>query len=261
MLNTAIAAARAAGEIIKDRFAEAHQVTRKGLRDVVTETDYLAQEAIVARIRERFPEHRIVAEEAGYATGQGASSPYCWFIDPLDGTTNYSRGIPFFSVSIAVACNDDLQAGVIYDPLGDRLFQAARGEGAFLNGRPLRVSSRTQLLDALLNLGWARGPAARQTSIRMAQALGPLIGTVRTMGSAALGLAAVAAGWEDLFIQTELSPWDMAAGVLLVREAGGEVTAPDGGVWHVRQSGGCLASNGVLHQAALKHILPALSSG
>ena len=247
-LETAEAAARAAGQVLRERFGRPHQVNHKGLRDLVTEVDLLAQEAAVAEIRRRHPQHQIVSEEAGEPLG--SDSTHRWYVDPLDGTTNFSRGIPHFSVSVALECYGQLCVGVVYDPLGERLFQAGAGRGALLNGVRLRVSGRERLLDALLDLGWGRSQRARQLCIRAAQALGPEIGSVRTGGSAALGLAAVAAGWEDIYYHPELAPWDMAAGALLVREAGGRVTAVDGGEWHLL-AGGCLASNGLLHQAAL----------
>lgn len=256
VLATAVAAARAGGLIIRERFTAPHAVVSKGPRDLVTETDLLAQEAIVDAIRARFPAHQILSEEAGQVLGE--ESAYQWFIDPLDGTTNFARGIPYFSVSVAVACRGELRAGVVYDPLGERLFHAASGEGAFLNGRRLHVSDRTDLIDVLLDLGWARGQAARLATTRVAQAVGPHIGSARTMGSAALGLAAVAAGWEDVFFHPELAPWDMAAGVLLVQEGGGVATTPRGEPWHL-YGGGCLASNGLVHGAILERIAPAMA--
>jgi myo-inositol-1(or 4)-monophosphatase len=248
LLQTTIAAAQAAGEVLKERFSRPHEVRSKGLRDLVTEADLLAQEAAVTVIRRRHTEHRIITEEG--ETLPGPESACRWYVDPLDGTTNFARGIPYFSVSVAVECCGELCAGAVYDPLGGRLFWARAGEGAFLNGAQLHVSRRDRLLDALLDLGWARSQRARQQCLRTALALGPEIGSVRTVGSAALGLAAVAAGWEDLYYHPELAPWDMAAGVLLIREAGGRVTATDGGEWHPF-AGGCLASNGLLHQAVL----------
>ncbi len=255
MLATAVAAARAAGQILRERFTQPHQVSAKGLRDVVTEADLLAQEAIIAEIRARFPAHQILSEEA--PAPLGGASAWCWLVDPLDGTTNYARGIPCFSVSIAVECRGALEAAVVYDPLGDRLFHARRGEGACLDGRTLRVSERNELIESLLDLGWARSPAARDLSARVARVVGPHIGSARTMGSAALGLAAVAAGWEDAYVHPELAPWDMAAGVLLVREAGGMVTAIDGGPWDPFGQT-CLASNGILHDALATLIAPEL---
>ncbi len=253
MLETAMAAARAAGQILRDRFAQPHDVSSKGLRDIVTEVDVLAQGAIIAHIRARFPEHQIVTEEAAQPLGSDAA--HRWLVDPLDGTTNYARGIPYFSTSIAAEREGALQVAVVYQPLGDRLFHAVRGEGAFLNGRRLRVSERQRLIDTLLDLGWARSRQARDLSARVARVVGPAIGSARTMGSAALGLAAVAAGWEDAFFHAELAPWDMAAGALLVREAGGTVTRPDGRPWDVF-GGTCLATNGLVHQALVDIIAP-----
>ncbi len=178
-----------------------------------------------------------------------------WFIDPLDGTTNFARGIPYFAVSIALEEAGDLRLGVLYEPLGDHLFQAEAGQGAWLNGECLRVSECGHLIDAILDLGWGRGQAVRQASVGVAETLGPHIGVVRSMGSAALGLAAVAAGWEDAFYHPELASWDMAAGALLVREAGGVITRADGQPWDV-SGGTCLASNGQVHEALVELIAP-----
>ncbi len=251
LLETAVAAAREAGGVLKERFAGPHEVASKGLRNLVTEADILAQEAIVARIRASFPGHQILTEESPHALG--AESDHRWLVDPLDGTTNYARGIPYFSVSIAVECRGELALGVVYDPLGDRLFWAGAGEGAYLDGVRLRVSACGRLLEALLDLGWARSQQARLYSVEAVRALGPHIGSARTMGSAALGFAAVAAGWEEIFLHPELGPWDMAAGALLVRQAGGRVTTPWGSEWDVH-SGACLASNGLLHEEVLQRL-------
>lgn len=253
MLEIAIAAAQAAGQILKARFAKPHEVTAKGFRDLVTEADVLAQDAIVTAIRAQFPSHQVLTEEADHILGSDAT--HRWFIDPLDGTTNYSRGVPHFAVSIAVEVEGEMHAGVVYDPLADRLFYAEAGEGAYLNGKRLHIGDRTAMIDALLDLGWARSRAGREMSLHAGHLLAPRVGTVRTMGSAALGLAMVAAGWEDLYYHPELSPWDMAAGVLLVREAGGRVTAADGGPWSPFSSG-CLAGNSLLHRETL-HCLAA----
>ncbi|MGQ9683360.1 MAG: inositol monophosphatase family protein [Anaerolineae bacterium] len=251
MLETAIAAARAAGEVLKERFAQPHEVRSKGLRDLVTEADLLAQDAILGIIRARYPAHQVLSEEAPAA--EGADAGCQWFVDPLDGTTNYARGIPIFSVSIAVVAQGDLAVAVVYEPLGDRLFHAVRGQGACLNGQPLRVSARAALIEALLDLGWARSQPARLACLQAAHALGPHIGSARTLGSAALGLAAVAAGWEDVYYHPELAPWDVAAGILLVLEAGGQVSALDGSPWDLYGKG-FLASNGVLHRQVLERL-------
>ena len=251
MLETAIAAARAAGQLLRERFAHPHDIRSKGLRDLVTEADLLAQQIIVDTIRARFPAHQILSEEAPAAEGEDIECQ--WFVDPLDGTTNYARGIPFFSVSIGVVSQGELTVGVVYEPLGDRLFQTVRGEGAWLNGQRLQVSDRTVLLEALLDLGWARSQPARLACLQAAKALGPYIGSARTLGSAALGLAAVAAGWEDVYYHPELAPWDVAAGILLVLEARGRVSAPDGRPWSLFGRG-FLASNGPLHAQVLERL-------
>jgi myo-inositol-1(or 4)-monophosphatase len=256
LLQTAITAARAAGEIIRERYARPHEVKVKGLRDLVTEVDLLAQEAILAHIRADFPTHQIMTEESTQVLGGQAD--YRWFIDPLDGTTNYARGLPSFATSIGVAHGSELVVGVVYDPLHDHLFTAERGQGAYLNGRRLRVSVQDELIDALMDLGWARNQQARKATVRVAAAIGERIGSVRNLGSAALGLAAIAAGWEDIYWHPDLCPWDDAAGALLVLEAGGKISDSRGAPWNV-YTRDCLATNGRLHDLAVQYIGPAVS--
>jgi len=251
VLETAIAAARKAGQLLVDLLNNPRQTQVKGQRDIVTDADFKAQEAIIACIRRRFPDHAIVAEEGRASWPDEAT--YTWVIDPLDGTTNYARRYPFFSVSIAVWHKEGPIIGVVYDPLRDALFWAQRGEGAFLNGRPIHVSSTGALARAVISLGWARESSLRTKTAQWLACLSDEVLTVRGSGSAALDLCAVAAGWTDIYFHLALESWDMAAGGLIVQEAGGTVTDATGKPWnHMARS--CLASNSYLHPILLEYL-------
>lgn len=244
-LETAIATAREAGDLLRRRFQDTHDIRRKGLRDVVTEVDLEAQSLIAERLQARFPEHAIWAEE-GDAAMVGAHAGYTWIVDPLDGTNNYSRQHPTFAVSIALARGGEVLLGAVYEPLRDFLFHGRRGHGAFVNGRPLRTSPVTDWSQALVACDWAREQPTRAQVLRMVDILIPEVFTFRALGSAALGFCYVAAGWLDSYFSLHLNPWDMAAGALFVQEAGGLVTTPAGEPWDL-VAGGFLASNGSLH--------------
>jgi myo-inositol-1(or 4)-monophosphatase len=232
-LETAIQAARVAGDILmswRDRFS----VTEKSRRDVVTEADLESQQAIASLLSTRFPDHGLLGEED---LVQDAADGQCrWIIDPLDGTGNYVHGVPYFAVSIALEVQGELEVAVVLDPSHDELFTARRGQGAWLNSTPISVSSEsvTDLDNALVTASLPVGisSADHPAVDRFLRVLVSAQHTQRT-GSAALNLAYVAAGRLDAFFSTTLKPWDMAAGTLLVREAGGQVTAIDGGRFDV----------------------------
>jgi myo-inositol-1(or 4)-monophosphatase len=247
MLETAIEAARAAGQILVERLPARREVRVKGVRDIVTDADLAAEEAVVQTIRARFPDHALLTEEGGESDG---SAPYVWVVDPLDGTTNYSRRIPIFNVSIGLVHQGQPAAGVVYDPLRDHLFAVERGRGATLNGAPLRVSQVDRISGAIVSLDWSRSQENRREIVAQLGRIAPACGTVRGLGSAALGLCYVAAGWTDAYFNVGLKPWDMAAGLLLIQEAGGRVTDVEGGLWQPWEQR-VLASNGHLHQALL----------
>ena len=213
-VNVAVKAARAAGNIILRYMnrVEGLAVEEKSRHDYVSEVDRMAEAEIVKELRRAYPDHGIIAEESG----QKGKTDKVWIIDPLDGTHNYLRGFPHFSVSIGFRDHGDLVYGVVYDPLRDEIFTASKGDGAFLNDRRIRVSKRESLQGALI----ATGFPYRQ---RKARARGRPT-TPRRTGSAALDFAYVAAGRLDGYFEIGLQPWDMAAGVLLVREAGGQCT-------------------------------------
>jgi myo-inositol-1(or 4)-monophosphatase len=252
LLNFAIQAARDAGRLLQDRMGRTIQITNKGVIDLVTEVDVAAEQLIIERIKSYHPRHAVLAEESGASDQPGGPrSEFQWIIDPLDGTTNYAHGYPCFCVSIALERAGVLELGVIYDPTRDETFAAERGEGATLNGRRIHVSEISELNRAMLCTGFPynvrdRGDFARHFSnfIMHAQA-------VRRDGSAALDLAYVACGRFDGFWEEGLRPWDVAAGVLLVEEAGGRISRYDGTPFDI-YTPPIVASNGLLHEEMLR---------
>ncbi len=250
LLQTALAAAHAAGDVLREKLPQDRTVTYKGRRDIVTDADFAAQAVISALIAERFPDHAMLAEEGLHDADLLGPRPL-WIVDPLDGTSNYARRYPGFSVTIGVAQAGQLLVGVTHDPLRRETFYAERGQGAFVQpagSAPQRLSvSATPTLDqALVGLDWARDPEIRARVLQALGRVGVACRTVRALGSAALGLAYVAAGWQDAYFHLSVQPWDVAAGVLLITEAGGQVTRPGGGAWDLRAPA-LAASNGALH--------------
>jgi myo-inositol-1(or 4)-monophosphatase len=252
LLNFAIQTAREAGRILQDRMGRTIQIANKGDIDLVTEVALAAETLIIERINSYHPRHGVLAEESGASYSPGEQkSEYQWIIDPLDGTTNYAHGYPCFCVSIALERDGQLVLGVIYDPTRDEMFAAERGEGATLNGRRIRVSEVDDLNRAMLCTGFPydvrdRGDFARHFSnfIMHAQA-------VRRDGSAALDLAYVACGRFDGFWEEGLRPWDVAAGVLLIEEAGGRISRYDGTPFDI-YTPPIVASNGLVHEAMMR---------
>lgn len=224
MLNIAVRAARAAGDIIvrnMDRLDRIKVVTKQN-NDFVSNVDHMAEEAIISAIKHAYPDHGIMAEESGT---QGETSEYQWIIDPLDGTTNYLHGFPQFSVSIALKHKGRIEVGVIYDPISQELFTAVRGNGATLNDKKIRVTSQKGLTNALLGTGFPYyDQSYLDTYLETMKALMQKTAGIRRPGSAALDLAWLAAGRIDGFWEFNLKAWDIAAGALIVREAGGIVS-------------------------------------
>ena len=224
MLNVAIKAARAAGAII-NRAAldvESVRIAAKQTNDFVTEIDKAAEDIIIETLLGAYPDHGIWAEESGRREGKGAGKKHLWIIDPLDGTTNFIHGFPVYCVSIALMYNGKIEQAVIYDPTRNDLFCATKGRGAYLNDRRIRVAKRTQLRDCLISTGFPFRPGDNFKSyMAMLAEVMPKVAGVRRPGAAALDLAYLAAGFSDGFFETGLSPWDVAAGSLLVTEAGG----------------------------------------
>lgn len=248
-LLTARTAAHLAASEIAARWRRDSAVRFKGPIDPVTEADLAAERIIVSTIRARWPDDQILAEESGL-DGSGDSDRR-WLVDPLDGTTNFSHGLPHFCVSIASADASGPRVGVIVDPLRNWTFEAVRDGGARLDGRPLRVSAIDRLDRAVLATGFPydRHTAADNNSARFSRLLRRAQG-LRRAGSAALDLAFVAAGWLDGYWEFRLNPWDMAAGALLVHEAGGRVSTPTGRPWYLHDAH-IVATNGALHARLL----------
>ena len=225
MLNTAIKAARSAGAIINRASLDLDliKVNTKSPNDFVTEVDHKSEAVIIETLLGAYPGHGILAEESGSTHG-AKDSEYVWIIDPLDGTTNFIHGFPVYAVSIALAFRGQVQQAVVYDPTRNDLFFASKGRGAFLNDRRLRVSRRTRLADCLISTGFPfRKGDDFKRYLRMMEAVMPVCAGLRRPGAAALDLCHVAAGHTDGFFEIGLSPWDMAAGALMVTEAGGLV--------------------------------------
>jgi myo-inositol-1(or 4)-monophosphatase len=258
MLNIALRAARQAGEYIvraSDRL-DILAVSEKGTNDYVTEVDRGAEDIIIKLLKKTYPDHSFLAEESGENTN---TSDYCWIIDPLDGTTNFVRGIPHYSVSIACQFQGRLEHAVVYNPVTREEFTASRGRGAQVNGRRIRVSNRASLDGALLGTGTPFH--GHQDDARVAgyfAALGELAqqtAGIRRAGSAALDLAYVAAGRFDAFWEMDLQPWDMAAGVLLIQEAGGLISDFKGGNAFL-ESGDIVCGN----PKCFKHVLKVINN-
>jgi myo-inositol-1(or 4)-monophosphatase len=223
MLNVAIKAARAAGAIINRAALDVDllKVNVKGPNDFVSEVDRAAEAAIIEILLQAYPDHGILAEESGNSHGN-RTSEFQWIIDPLDGTTNFLHGLPIYAVSIGLTHRDVVQQAVVYDPARNDLFFSSRGRGAFLNDRRLRVSKRINLSDALVGTGFPfRRGDDFERYLQMMQSVMQRCAGVRRPGAAALDLCYVAAGWYDGFFETGLHPWDVAAGSLIVTEAGG----------------------------------------
>lgn len=260
MVTIAVKAARRAGRVISRGAQNLDGLTirHKSLNDLVSDVDRAAEDAIIETVRASYPDHAILAEE----TGASGESDYLWIIDPLDGTTNFLHGFEQYAVSIGIAHKGVLTHAVIYDPCRNDLFTATRGRGAYLNDRRLRVSKRDKLIDGLIGTGFPfRMFAHLDTYTAMLKDLMQKTAGIRRAGAAALDLAYVAAGRLDGFFEIGLAPWDMAAGALLITEAGGIVGDFDGGDGFLK-SGRVVAGSPKIHEqllATLKpHVGPAL---
>jgi myo-inositol-1(or 4)-monophosphatase len=248
-LTTAVEAVTRAGEVMMAGFGQKIRVDKKSPIDLVTEVDVAIERAFRDTVAERFPSHAVLAEEFG-GSDRVPEGP-CWVFDPIDGTTNFAHGLPLFCASLALEIGGAAQVAAVYDPTRRELFTAERGEGAFLNGRPIRVSAADHLVDALLVTGFPYDVHDRvQEIVGLFAAFVGQARAVRRLGSAALDLCYVAAGRMDGFWEVGLRPWDIAAGALLVSEAGGVVTTLEGGPFTSR-AGQVLASNGRLHEQLL----------
>lgn len=253
LLNFAIQTARDAGSLLAERFGRALRVTNKSELDLVTESDLASERLIIDRVKTYYPRHAILAEESGASspTTADAQSEWRWIIDPLDGTTNYAHGYPCFCVSIGLEHDGRMELGVIYDPLREEMFTAERGQGAALNGRRIGVSSTAELTGALLCTGFPYDVRERSEFARHFANFIMNAQAVRRDGAAALDLAYVACGRFDGFWEEGLKPWDVAAGSLMVEEAGGRVSNYEGGPLSIYDPP-ILASNGLLHDQMMR---------
>jgi myo-inositol-1(or 4)-monophosphatase len=254
LLNIAVRAARAAGEVIIRSLnrLESLTITSKDRNDFVTEVDHAAEAEIIKLIRKNYPNHAFLAEESG----RSGDSDTVWIIDPLDGTTNFLHGFPTFSVSIACQTRGKLEHGVVYDPISQEIFSASRGGGAHLDNRRIRVSKQRVLEGSLIGTGFPYRANTKylDSYLSMLKAVMQNTAGVRRPGSAALDLAYVAAGRTDAFWEIGLSPWDTAAGTLLIQEAGGRIGTLTGGDY--TQGGNVLAGTPKVYAALLELLAP-----
>ncbi len=241
--------ARQAGAILRAGYGKRHDITHKGAIDLVTDTDHLSEDLLVSTIQTKFPGHHIVTEEAGILAGD---LEHCWYIDPLDGTVNFAHDVPLFCVTLAYAFRGEMQLGVIYEPMRDECYTAERGKGAWMNGEAIHVSTTPDLLHSLLVTGFPYDMwSTSLNNLKYFTHFSLCSQGVRRLGSAALDLAYIAAGRLDGFWEITLRPWDIAAGGLLVREAGGVVTRMDGSPDILQSPISILAGNPVIHPLML----------
>ncbi len=255
LVATAAEAVLRAGALQRAHFGRDVRVEKKGRIDLVTQVDVEVETMFREMIGERFPDHAVLAEELGRPGDSGTTATHCWVFDPIDGTVNYAHGLPIFCASLALEIDGAPAVAAVYDPMREELFTAERGSGARLNGAPLRVSAADTLVDAMLCTGFPYD--VHQTVDEVVGLFGAFVAqarAVRRLGSAALDLCYVAAGRFDGFWEQRLHPWDMAAGALLVEEAGGHVTAMNGDAF-LSRIGSIIASNGHLHDAILATIV------
>jgi len=250
MLNFAIETAREAGQILLERFGRKITVAKKGDINLVTEADLASEKLIIERIRSHYPKHAILAEESG-ASELNGESEWKWIIDPLDGTTNYAHGYPCFCVTIALEYEGEIIVGVTFDPTRDELFAAEKGNGATLNGRQIRVSKTESLSDALLVTGFPYDARERENFARHFTGFTYKSRGIRRDGSAAIDMAYVACGRFDGFWEEGLHAWDVAAGVLLIEEAGGRVSYYDDSKFSIYKPPIC-ANNKLIHAEMLE---------
>jgi len=247
-LKSAIEIAREAGALLAGLFEDGVEISYKRRADLVTVADRRSEALIVERLRAHFPSHGIVAEEGG---GQAATSEYCWYVDPLDGTTNFAHGFPVYCVTLGLARAGEVIAGVVFDPSRNDLYTTERGAGAFLNGRPLHVSRTDKVSESLVATGFPPFASNHDLNIQFYWRFTESTHGVRRAGSAALDLCSVAMGSFDGFWEMKLNPWDKAAGSLLVTEAGGRMSDVHGKPFNLLADE-VFASNGLVHDEMLK---------
>lgn len=250
LLQVAQSAAEKAGEYLQHEWLNPRELQHKGFRDWVTDADFASQRLITTYIAEQFPEHGFRTEEDSPDLPQ--TGDVIWVIDPIDGTSNFSRQQPNFCTSIAAVAAGESLVAAVYDPIRNELFSAAQGQGAYLNERRLESSHITALEEAIVALDWAHSPEKRQESLDMLGRFAHHVHSMRAIGSAVLALSWVAAGRLDAYLNLSLKPWDVSAGALLIREAGGRVTDLQNRPWSPTQATvSCLGSNRFLHEPLL----------
>jgi len=255
-LETALYLAHRAGPLLREKLHEPRSVTHKGQVDLVTDADRASEILVATGLREAFPDHRLIGEEGS----RGATdSPWGWVIDPLDGTTNYAHRYPHFAVSIGLEYEGEPVLGVVYDPMRDETFRAVKGAGAFVNATPLHVSDIDQLIDSLLTTGFSYQIAERDESYQLWPIINNNAQSVRRDGSAALDMCYVAAGRLEGFYELPVNAWDIGAGAIIVREAGGTVTNYDGSPFGL-YDGQVIATNGHIHTQLVDIIQQSLAT-
>jgi len=250
MLNFAIETAREAGQILLEKFGRKINISKKGDINLVTEADLASEKLIIERIRSHYPKHSVLAEESGEAIVEGESA-WKWIIDPLDGTTNYAHGYPCFCVTLGLEHDGEIVVGVTFDPTRNELFAAEKGGGATLNNKAVRVSETEKLSEALLVTGFPYDSRERENFARHFTGFTYKARGIRRDGSAAIDMAYIACGRFDGFWEEGLHAWDVAAGVLLIEEAGGRVSYYDDSKFSIYKPPIC-ASNGLIHQEMLE---------
>lgn len=250
-METAVEAAKEAGSYASGRIGKLKEISHKdGVNNLVTDVDKTSEKMIIGRIKNKFPDHSVLAEESGEHASGGEVK---WIIDPLDGTINYAHGFPIYCVSIAVSIKESVAVGVVYDPSRDELFSAEEGKGAFLNGTKISVSKRPLLKESLIATGFAYSTEGRIANIDYFKKMLEKAQAVRRAGSAALDLSYVACGRLDGFWEMGLCPWDTAAAQLILKEAGGKISKFNGGEWGIYDKE-VIASNGLIHEELSKNI-------
>jgi myo-inositol-1(or 4)-monophosphatase len=242
-LNVATEIARESGQLLAQMFKRPQEIFYKGTFNLVTEADRRSEALIIERLRTHFPKHSVAGEEGG---GQQTNSDHCWHVDPLDGTTNFAHGFPVFCVTLGLSYREEVIAGVVYDPTREELFTAEQGAGAYLNNQRIRVSKVDKLAESLVATGFPPFAPNQEINLDLYYRFTQLSHGVRRPGSAALDLCSVAAGRFEGFWELKLNPWDKAAGILLVKEAGGRVTDLSGKPAKLREDE-IFASNGLVH--------------
>ena len=224
-LDVSIKVAKEGGNIIRDRFLTEKKISFKGRSDIVTDVDVEVENLVLGKLKYEYPDFSVLAEESAPIQ---TNSEYTWVIDPIDGTRNYAEGIPHFCILVALAKGSDVELGITYDPITEELFTAQKGMGAFLNGDPISVTNKEEISECLLGFDLGYVDQKAWTALDMIRSLWPGFQSMRLMGSAGLGMAYASAGRLDLYFHHSLSPWDMAAGLILAREAGGAVVDRQG---------------------------------